>query len=103
MQHTADGYILSMPSRSDGTRRYSEKERAINTELKSKRGGLRARTHRQDNDTPALNALTALRGAPISMGRGESPVELCRQSSVLPTLIQHSGQSLCHKLYGKEF
>ena len=31
---------------------------------------------RSDNDTPALNALKALRGAPISMGRGEIPVEL---------------------------
>ena len=29
---------------------------------------------RSDNDTPALNALKALRGAPISMGRGEIPV-----------------------------
>ena len=28
-----------------------------------------------DNDTPALNALKALRGAPTSMGRGETPVE----------------------------
>ena len=46
---------------------------------------------RSDNDTPALNALKALRGAPISMGRGEIPVELwpkeipsgtCRQPSV---------------------
>ena len=34
--------------------------------------------YRQDNDTPALNALKALRGAPISMGRGEIPVELCQ-------------------------
>ena len=34
--------------------------------------------------TPALNALKALRGAPISMGRGEIPVELCQQPSVLP-------------------
>ena len=33
-------------------------------------------------DTPALNALKALRGAPISMGRGEIPVELCQQPSV---------------------
>ena len=31
---------------------------------------------RSDNDTPALNALKALRGAPTSMGRGEIPVEL---------------------------
>ena len=29
---------------------------------------------RSDNDTPALNALKALRGAPISMGRRETPV-----------------------------
>jgi len=41
-------------------------------------------TYWQDNDTPALNALKALRGAPISMGRGEIPVELCQQPSVLP-------------------
>ena len=34
------------------------------------------RPYRQDNDTPALNALKALRGAPTSMGRGETPVEL---------------------------
>ena len=39
---------------------------------------------RSANDTPALNALKALRGAPISMGRGETPVELCQQPSVLP-------------------
>ena len=39
-------------------------------------GSLWARMHRQDNETPALNALKALRGAPISMGRGEIPVEL---------------------------
>ena len=31
---------------------------------------------RSANDTPALNALKALRGAPTSMGRGEIPVEL---------------------------
>lgn len=33
-----------------------------------------------DNDTPALNALKALRDAPISMGRGEIPVELLASS-----------------------
>lgn len=36
-----------------------------------------------DNDTPALNALKALRGAPISMGRGEIPVGGCQPPSVL--------------------
>ena len=34
------------------------------------------------NDTPALDALKASCGAPISMGRGEIPVELCQQPSV---------------------
>ena len=36
---------------------------------------------RSANDTPALNALKALRGAPISMGRGEIPVGCCQQPS----------------------
>ena len=35
-------------------------------------------------DTRALNAHKALCAAPISMGRGEIPVELCQQPSVLP-------------------
>ena len=48
-------------------------------ELPSHKTGLAAcgRRHtRRHNDTPALNALKALRGAPISMGRGETPVRL---------------------------
>ena len=48
----------------------------MNTRPQSRGGSLWARTRRQDNETPALNALKALRGAPISMGRGEIPVEL---------------------------
>ena len=35
-------------------------------------------------DTRALNAHKTLCAAPISMGRGEIPVELCQQPSVLP-------------------
>lgn len=46
------------------------------TRPRNRCGSLWARMHRQDNETPALNALKALRGAPISMGRGENPVEL---------------------------
>ena len=38
--------------------------------------------HRQNNETPALNALKALRGAPISMGRGEIPWSCGQQPSV---------------------
>lgn len=60
----------------------SQAERAIHTGLQSKCGSLRARTHRQDYETRALNAHKALRAAPISMGRGEIPVELCQQPSV---------------------
>ena len=36
---------------------------------------------RSANGTPALNALKALRGAPISMGRGEIPVGGCQPPS----------------------
>ena len=36
---------------------------------------------RSANDPPALNALKALRGAPISMGRGETPVGCCQPPS----------------------
>ena len=44
--------------------------------------------YRQDNDTPALNALTALRGAPTSMGRGETPVELLKKDNLLRYSMQ---------------
>ena len=40
------------------------------------------------NDTPALNALKALRGAPISMGRGEIPVGGCQPPSDLPYIYK---------------
>jgi hypothetical protein len=39
-------------------------------------------THGQVKDTRALNAHKALCAAPISMGRGEIPVELRQQPSV---------------------
>ena len=47
-------------------------------------GTLLATTTGTLKDTPALDALKASCGAPISMGRGEIPVELCQQPSVLP-------------------
>ena len=56
--------------------------------------------HRQDNETPALNALTALRGAPISMGRGEIPVELCQQPSVYSPFLATNNAVLFQ--FGKE-
>ena len=39
-------------------------------------GSAPAMTSISIKETPALNALKVLRGAPISMGRGEIPVEL---------------------------
>ena len=60
--------------------------------------------HRQDNETPALNALKALRGAPISMGRGEIPVEL-RPAAIrflplsLYVILLLLGLWIIHKLF----
>ena len=53
----------------------------MNTRPQNRCGSLWARMRRQDNETPALNALKALRGAPISMGRGETPVGGCQPPS----------------------
>lgn len=58
-------------------------ERA-NTILAGKQiGNLPATTFATPNDTPELNALKALFGAPISMGRGENPVELLPAAACL--------------------
>ena len=62
---------VASPQDGTPTKQVSDK-----TEPENRCGSLWARMHRQDNETPALNALKALRGAPISMGRGEIPVEL---------------------------
>ena len=62
---------VASPQDGTPTKQVSDKTRPQN-----RCGSLWARIRRQDNETPALNALKALRGAPISMGRGEIPVEL---------------------------
>ena len=66
---------VASPQDGTPTKQVSDKTRPRN-----RCGSLWARMHRQDNETPALNALKALRGAPISMGRGEIPVELLASS-----------------------
>lgn len=90
MQHKADGYILFC-TEPDSRCAMTSQERAILTRLQSGRGSLRATTYRQDNDTRALNAHKALRAAPISMGRGETPVELCQQPSVFAYFVTYNG------------
>ena len=67
---------VASPQDGTPTKQVSDKTRPRN-----RRGSLWARMHRQDNETPALNALKALRGAPISMGRGEIPVGSCQPPS----------------------
>ena len=62
---------VASPQDGTPTKQVSDKTRPQN-----RCGSLWARIRRQDNETPALNALKALRGAPISMGRGEIPVEM---------------------------
>ena len=60
-----------------------------------------------DNDTPALNALKALRGAPISMGRGEIPVGGCQPPSGFVAFIKSkviiggSHAKKCNSFYAK--
>ena len=60
-----------------------------------------------DNDTPALNALKALRGAPISMGRGETPVGGCQPPSGFVAFIKSkviiggSHAKKCNSFYAK--
>ena len=62
---------------------------------------------RSANDTPALNALKALRGAPISMGRGEIPVGCCQRPSgfvafiKLKVIIGGSHAKKCNSFYAK--
>ena len=67
---------VASPQDGTPTKQVSDKTRPQN-----RCGSLWARMRRQDNETPALNALKALRGAPISMGRGEIPVGGCQPPS----------------------
>ena len=67
---------VARPQDGTPTKQVSDKTRPQN-----RCGSLWARIRRQDNETPALNALKALRGAPISMGRGEIPVGCCQRPS----------------------
>ena len=62
---------------------------------------------RSDNDTPALNALKALRGALISMSRGEIPVGCCQWPSGFVAFIKSkviiggSHAKKCNSFYAK--
>ena len=75
-QHKANRYIRVKASRTADTPRPSLMERARSILAGKQIGALLVKTFGILKDTPELNALKALFGAPISMGRGEKPVEL---------------------------
>ena len=65
-------------------------------------GTLLAMTIGTLKDTPALDALNASCGAPISMGRGEIPVRLAATSRLFclsVIVLPASGMSKCEQLY----
>ena len=68
---------VASPQDGTPTKQVSDKTRPQN-----RCGNLWAMICRQDNETRALDAHKASCAAPISMGRGEIPVELCQQPSV---------------------
>ncbi len=85
-QHKADGYILSCiePYGRCAMNLPPGSERST----PGRKAGVAACGRiGQVKDTRALNAHKALRAAPISMGRGEIPVELRQQPSVFASLI----------------
>ena len=61
---------VASPQDGTPTKQVSDKTRPLN-----RCGSLWARMRRQDNETRALDARKASCAAPISMGRGEIPVE----------------------------
>ena len=83
-------YIGQMDTKSQSELTDGAEPRCFQTGERSHTGAGECVWHRMgndlwfDNDTPALNALTALRGAPTSMGRGEIPVELQPAAIHLP-------------------
>jgi len=69
-------YRASRRVRHDSVFPLGGKPRGKNAPAKTGLAACGRRHTRRHNDTPALNTLKVLRGAPISMGRGETPVRL---------------------------
>ena len=78
--HRADRYIRAGVSRGRTPAMISEQEGATQAFFQKQSGTLWATTTGTLKDTPALDALKASCGAPISMGRGEIPVRLAATS-----------------------
>ena len=102
VRHTADRYVRVGVSHRTASAMISHMGGSETDAVPKQSGTLWATTTGTHNDTPALDALKASCGAPISMGRGEIPVRLaatgrlfCLSVIVLPAL----GMSKCEQLY----
>ena len=76
----ADRYIRAGASHAAASAMISHMGGSETDAVPKQRGTLWATTTGTHNDTPALDALKASCGAPISMGRGEIPVRLAATS-----------------------
>ena len=78
--HRADGYIRAGASHAAASAMISHMGGSETDAVPKQSGTLWATTTGTLKDTPALDALKASCGAPISMGRGEIPVRLAATS-----------------------
>ena len=78
--HRADRYIRAGASHAAASAMISHMGGSETDAVPKQSGTLWATTTGTHNDTPALDALKASCGAPISMGRGEIPVRLAATS-----------------------
>ncbi len=80
VRHKADRYVRAGVSQRTAPAMISHAGRSETGVVPKQSGTLLATTTGTPNDTPALDALKASCGAPISMGRGEIPVRLAATS-----------------------
>ena len=79
----ADRYVRASVSRRTASAMIFRRGGSETDAVPKQSGTLWAMTTGTPNDTPALDALKASCGAPISMGRGEIPVRLAATSRLL--------------------
>ena len=84
----ADRYIRAGASHAAASAMISHMGGSETDAVPKQSGTLWATTTGTHNDTPALDALKASCGAPISMGRGEIPVGGCQPPSGLPHIYK---------------
>ena len=106
----ADRYIRVGASHAAASAMISHMGGSETDAIQKQSGTLLAMTTGTPNDTPALDALKASCGAPISMGRGEIPVRLAATSRLFclrdkkqnakPWSLQTSACLYARRLFG---